>query len=529
MQNTLRLLIIEDSESDAALLMRSLEKGGYAVTAERVENAEQLKTALENGQWDLIISDYQLPGFDAPTALSLFSTMGIDIPFIVVSGAIGEETAVSIMKSGAQDYLMKNNLAKLPSVVKRELAEAHNRRELKQAEESLRINEQRWKFAIEASNDGMWDWNVQTNEMYLSPRWKEMLGFDDEEVPNHYDEWVKRVHSDDLAWATDKIQKHLRHETPLYIVELRLQCKDGSYKWILARGKVLVRDHDGTPLRMVGTHTDISERKKAEQEIHDLNHDLERRVQERTARLMELDKEKNEFLGIVAHDLKNPLAGIRINAEIIELFFAQNEKALKHTFGIITSVDEMTELINLLLDGHRLDSEAFSLRLGSVPLSILPEIIERYQPRAATKNITLDYKPPQSPLSVIADDSAFRQVLDNLISNAVKYSPPGKRVWIHAEEHAVETVVEENPTPLVHKTVRLSVKDEGPGLSNEDKARLFGKFARLSAKPTGGESSTGLGLSIVKKLVEMQQGHVWCESELGKGATFLVELPSDDT
>lgn len=526
MEISLRLLLIEDSESDAALLLRHLEKGGYTVTVERVETAEQLDSALQQQDWDIIISDYQLPGFDAPSALALFAVHGADIPFIVVSGTIGEETAVSIMKAGAQDYLMKNNLAKLPSVIKRELAEARHRRELKKAEEQLRINEQRWKFAIEGSNDGMWDWNVRTNDMYLSPRWKEMLGFGDDEIPNHYDEWKKRVHPEDIAEATERIQKHFRHEISLYIIELRLLCKDGTYKWVLARGKVLAWDSDDAPLRMVGTHTDISERKQAEQEIRALNNDLERRVHERTARLMELDKEKNELLGIVAHDLRNPLTGIRSHAEIIELFFAKDEKILKHAVGIVASVDEMTELINLLLDGHRIESGAFALDPSKISLGILPDFVERYHARATAKNIVIDYESPRHELFVLADESALSQILDNLISNAVKYSPIGKRIRIYLQEGLRENSAEGTNIEEIRKVVRIAIQDEGPGLSEEDKKRLFGKFARLSAKPTGGESSTGLGLSIVKKLVEMQAGRVWCESEAGQGATFLVEFPS---
>ncbi len=526
METPLRLLLIEDSESDAFLVIRHLEKGGYAVMPERIETAEQLESALQEQGWDIIISDYQLPGFDAPAALALFTAKGADIPFIVVSGTIGEETAVSIMKAGAQDYLMKNNLAKLPSVVKRELAEARHRKELKEAEEQLRLNEQRWKFAIEGSNDGMWDWNVQTNAMYLSPRWKEMLGFDDDEIPNHYGEWYNRVHPDDIEKMMEKIQNHFRHEVALYRIELRVLCKDGSYKWFLARGKVLVWDSEGKPLRMVGTHADITERKQAEEEIRALNNDLERRVRERTARLMELDKEKNELLGIVAHDLRNPLAGIRIHAEIIELFFATNEKILKHAIGIMASVDEMTELINLLLDGHRIESGAFVPHLSRISLSILPHFIERYHARAAAKNIVIDYEPPPHELFVLSDESALSQILDNLISNAVKYSPFGKRIRIYLQEGLHEDSSEGTNTMEKRKIVHFAIQDEGPGLSEGDKARLFGKFVRLSARPTGGESSTGLGLSIVKKLVEMQRGRVWCESELGKGATFFVEFPS---
>jgi signal transduction histidine kinase len=131
----------------------------------------------------------------------------------------------------------------------------------------------------------------------------------------------------------------------------------------------------------------------------------------------------------------------------------------------------------------------------------------------------VQYLPMQddSMLIVLADKQAFWQVLDNFISNAVKYSPRGKNVWVRTLSRRDESG---------NLVGRLEVQDEGPGISESDMKKLFGKFARLSARPTGGEHSTGLGLSIVKKMVEAMNGKVWCESELGKGATFIVELPS---
>ncbi|TAN44107.1 MAG: PAS domain S-box protein [Nitrospirae bacterium] len=131
---------------------------------------------------------------------------------------------------------------------------------------ALRDSEERWAFALEGSGDGVWDWNLQTNEVFFSRRWKEMLGFEDHEIPNHIDSWDKRVHPDDLVWVTEEIWKCFRGETSVYITEHRVLCKDGTYKWILDRGKIVSYTQDGKPLRMVGTHSDISERKRSEAE-----------------------------------------------------------------------------------------------------------------------------------------------------------------------------------------------------------------------------------------------------------------------
>ncbi|WP_445304576.1 PAS domain S-box protein [Microcoleus sp. S13C4] len=135
-----------------------------------------------------------------------------------------------------------------------------------QSEVALQASEERWQLALRGSNDGVWDWNVNTNEVFFSARWKEMLGYQEHEIPNHFDEWTKRVHPDDIEWVMQAIQDHFQRKTPFYITEHQVLCKDGSYKWILARGQAL-SDAAGRVVRMTGSHSDITNRKKLEQEI----------------------------------------------------------------------------------------------------------------------------------------------------------------------------------------------------------------------------------------------------------------------
>jgi signal transduction histidine kinase len=150
-----------------------------------------------------------------------------------------------------------------------------------------------------------------------------------------------------------------------------------------------------------------------------------------------------------------------------------------------------------------------------------------YQQRAADKNITLLLDAPTA-MFALADERRLHQVLDNLVSNAVKYSPAGRQVVVRLTDYAHREInVSNTATPSLQEpnTIRIAVHDQGPGLTEEDKTKLFGKFVRLSAQPTDGEHSSGLGLSIVKRMVEAMNGKVWCESEAGKGASFIVELP----
>jgi signal transduction histidine kinase/uncharacterized protein HemY len=243
-------------------------------------------------------------------------------------------------------------------------------------------------------------------------------------------------------------------------------------------------------------------------------------LQEKNALLERLDNEKNEFLGIVAHDLKNPLASMLITASSVRKYVHKMSPAdvAKQMGNLEAVVQRMTGIITNLLDINVIESGALKMNIAPFSISdVTAELVADYEQRAAAKNIRLHYEAPsetEGGLIAMADNTLTREVLDNLISNAIKYSPSGTNTRVRVQKIG-ET----------YTKARIEVQDEGPGLSDEDKAKLFGKFARLSARPTGGEHSTGLGLSIVKKMVEAMNGRVWCESELGKGATFIVELP----
>jgi signal transduction histidine kinase len=247
--------------------------------------------------------------------------------------------------------------------------------------------------------------------------------------------------------------------------------------------------------------------------------DMNLMLESKNTELVELNNEKNEFLGIVAHDLKNPLNGIRNLADMM-LTYDDMSAEQKQEFleSIVRSSERMFELIRNLLDVNAIERGGVTMTPIAMNIGAVAQFIAAdYRTRAEQKSITLHVHLEGTGQGV-ADEAAVQQVLENLISNAVKYSPQGKNVWVDVRPSIDTTTGAE--------FVRVTVRDEGPGLSAEDMQKLFGKFARLSAQPTGGEHSTGLGLSIVKKMVEAMNGRVWCESELGKGATFIVEFPT---
>jgi len=250
-------------------------------------------------------------------------------------------------------------------------------------------------------------------------------------------------------------------------------------------------------------------------------------LQHQNEQLLLLDRERNELMGIAAHDLKNPLNYIRNMADMLMGFGNEMSDTDKTTFlrQIVLSSERMFEIIRNLLDVNAIERGGVTFSpIRFVLNTAVEQACNDYRSRAEEKSIVVHLDAAES-VEVYADKHAVEQVLDNLISNAVKYSPHGKNVYVRCSVQR-RAFRDDTGNTLAVKTALVTIQDEGPGLTDDDKEKLFGKFARLSAQPTGGEHSTGLGLSIVKKLVEGVNGKVWCESEFGKGATFFVELPS---
>jgi two-component system sensor histidine kinase/response regulator len=235
-------------------------------------------------------------------------------------------------------------------------------------------------------------------------------------------------------------------------------------------------------------------------------------LREFSARLQGLNNEKNEFMSIAAHDLRSPLSNIYSSAKIILSEPEMSRTEVEEFLVMITSTSEhLMKLVQDLLDFNAIDQGRVKMDLLPCNLTEVAEsIVGNYRAKAAAKQQNLRFEWSSREVMVLAEESRLIQCLDNLISNAVKYTPHGKNICVR--------VLDDPIAP------RFEVQDEGPGLTDEDKLRLFGRFARLSAQPTGGEPSSGLGLSIVKKIIEAQKGRVGCESILGTGSTFYVTL-----
>jgi PAS domain S-box-containing protein len=295
MSEPLRVLQVEDSESDAALILRLLKNGGYDVRGERVEDPNEMWAALKSQTWDVIISDHRMGQFDAPGALRILHETGQDIPFIIVSGSIGEELAVRMMKSGAHDYLLKNNLARLVPAVDREIREARARRDRRQAEKDLRDSEERLALAIEATQLGTFDFSPETGRLVCSDLTRRHFGLPpDAEVSP--DTFRRGLHPDDREQADQMVKRLLQPgSNGQYAAEYRtIGIEDGVERWISSWGRVFF-DPLGRPVRFVGVTLDVTERKRLEEQFQRAQLRLRQIVVSSPAVLFTLAIEGNEI------------------------------------------------------------------------------------------------------------------------------------------------------------------------------------------------------------------------------------------
>jgi PAS domain S-box-containing protein/putative nucleotidyltransferase with HDIG domain len=260
---SLRLLLVEDSEADAELLLRELRRAGYELALERVETAAAMSAALHTAEWDLIIADYSLPQFSAPAALSLVHEYGLDLPFLIVSGSIGEDTAVAAMKAGAHDFIVKGKLARLIPAIERELREASERQARRQAEQALHEREQRFRSLIENASDLIAVLDAQGTIRYESPSVERLLGYRPEELIGK--RLATYVHPDDMSIVDGFMAEAEQQPRIPTAAEFRIRHRDGSWRVLSTMGNNLTDDPGVRGIVM--NARDVTERKRAEEQI----------------------------------------------------------------------------------------------------------------------------------------------------------------------------------------------------------------------------------------------------------------------
>ena len=371
----------------------------------------------------------------------------------------------------------------------------------KRAEQALRDNSELWKRALESTGDGVWDWNVANGVEVFSPQCKALYGYADDELPNRPEALDSLTHPEDVERMRRAREDHFAGRTPVYVNEHRVLCKDGQWKWILSRGIAISRDAAGWPLRLVGTHTDITGAKQAE---------ALRLERDRAAAA---DQAKSHFLSRVSHELRTPLNAILGFAQLLELDAGASERQRAWIGHVLVSGRHLLALMDDILDISSVQTGELPMTLESLPLR--PVVEETWAMLAGAAQeagiAVIDEVPPGNALVVRADRRRLKQIVSNLLSNAIKYNRPGG--WVRLRAHAAGEQVE------------LAVTDSGPGLDAAQRARLFQPFERLGAQH-GPVAGSGLGLALSRQLIDTLGGTIEVDSTPGEGSTFRVRLPS---
>ncbi len=449
---------------------------------------------------------------------------------------------------------------------------------LQQEHDKLNESEERWKFALEGAGDGMWDWNPQTDKAVFSKRWKEILGYAENEFSDTGAAWIEHLHPDDKDRVLTVVQEYFASDRPLYAVEFRMRCKDGSWKWIMSRGKLISRDGDGNPLRLIGTHTDISERKRAQNDILRLNASLEERVQERTEELQSQQEElrqsneelaeknqlladqklqvehknrqieaaqltlqekaeqltltsqyKSEFLSSMSHELRTPLNSLLILSQLLAENPERNlsERQVEYAQTIQGAGQDLLALISDILDLSKIESGNVTLELDDVSLANISEQLERsFRHVAESRGLGFGVElAPSLPPSLHTDAQRLQQVLKNLLSNAFKFTSKGQ-VSVRIAPVESGWSVDHAGLNRAQAVIGFYVTDSGIGLEADKQQIIFEAFQQAdtgTAKKYGG---TGLGLSISRELAWLLGGELHLvASEPGQGSTFALYLP----
>jgi PAS domain S-box-containing protein len=541
-KNQIQVLILEDNASDFELMKRELRGMGLDYKVVWAHDRDSFLSALDKFTPDLILLDYSLPGFDGLRALAFTRQRFPNMPAIIVSGAIGEEVAIETLKSGATDYVLKQHLSRLGPVIHRALHEAEQLSERKKMEDELRRHSELLDLApvLILDMDGRITlWNTGAEEMYG---------------------WNAEVTLGSISHDL------LKTEFPVPLKEILTELmRSGHWRGELSHTKrdlsrisvsshwILHRDGQGKPIAILEVNNDITDRKRAEEELRRARDELERRVHERTAELSEakeslevINKElqmeisehertemdliaakeaaeaaaeaKAAFLANMSHELRTPLnAVIGYSSLLLDDNITSEQR--ENIESIKNGGEALLAIISDILEFSRAEKEKVSLE--NQPLSIkhcIEESLGMVSVQALEKGLnlthTINYDTPDT---IIGDPGRIRQILVNLLGNAVKFTDIGD-VSVSVSSRVIEGNL---------RRILFEIKDTGIGMPQDKMNRLFEPFTQMEYVISRKRDGAGLGLAICKKHVELMGGEIWAESEEGKGSVFGFTIEAE--
>jgi len=491
-----RVLLLDESESDALLIERALRKGQLDPEIVRLHSERQLIDSLERQPWDVVLSEYSLQTVCALGALLLVRQLAPHLPFIIVSGAVGEDAAAAAVKAGADDFVLKDQLPRLPAAIRRGIREAETRRAWNRAERELQEREALFRSIIENVGDLIFVCDDDGTIRYESPSVQRLLGQPalDVNERNIFD----RLHPDDVESFRKALSQRTRKDQPSR--EFRLLHEDGEWSIVEA----IITDLKGDPevSGFICNARDITARKRAEIERHRAN------------RLESI----GSVAGGIAHDLNNLLTPIVITAEMLESPLPDRERQTLIE-GLTSSANRASEVVRRLLSFARgIAPGRAKIETGEL-FQELERLLSFGFPRTIRRQVRLE----EDIWPICGDFTQIMQVLMNLCVNARDVMPDGGLLRLEAENVYLSPFdtryYNVTPGPYVH----IRVTDTGSGIPSKIRDRIFDPFFTTKE----GERGTGLGLSTSREIIDSHGGVMRVYSEMGRGSRFSIYLPAE--
>jgi len=489
MGTPLHVLLVEDSEDDARLIERELALGGYSLRVRRVDSPGSMNAALRDQTWDLVLADWSLPRFSALFALEMLRCKGLDLPFIIVSGVIGEDDAVTSMKLGVHDYVMKSNLGRLMTAIQRELREADDRRARKRAEAALADGEERLRFVARATNDAIWDWDMTTQAFWWGQGIQTLFGYRFHEVQPGVESWYSRLHPEEKERVLETRYASINGAKDTWSDQYRFRRADGSYAYVLDRGYVL-RNKEGRAVRSVGALIDLTEQKRAEAEIR-AAYD---RLRSLTLRLEQTKEQERKRIARELHDeFGQLLTGLKLDLTSLAKQLAKNASTSNPEWT--GKLQSMVALVD--------DSIHFVRKVAS---SLRPSLLDDLGLAAALQWQAREFEARAGiPCETVLSPDLIERVLDPDLSTALFRIAQEllTNVMRHAHATRVRLVLREESGGFF-----LEVSDNGRGITMQEHV-----------------NPTTLGLRGIQERVSLFDGTLHIEGSPEQGTTVRAWIP----
>ncbi|MFA6126919.1 MAG: ATP-binding protein [Bacteroidales bacterium] len=504
-QKALKFLFIEDVPADMELALHHLRMSGLLIVSERVEDKESLIKALDEFKPDLVISDYSMPTFDGMQALGICLEKNPNLPFIILTGSIDEQTAVSCLKAGAADYVIKEHIIRLPFAVNDALLLANSRKAQKDSELAFILNDQLLlrersllRTVIDNLPDRIFFKDIHSRFVIANEGVAKHIGIASSDgligksdfdfyPPEHAEEYFRLE------------QELLNSDCPLINHEEPSRDAAGNFGWTLT-SKIPVKDANGSILGLVGISRDITALKKSNEELMKAKNMAE-----------QSNQLKDAFIANISHEIRTPLNSILGFSDLIkESFAAYSTAETDNFFDIIDqSSRRLMRTVDMILSMSRLQIGEISVNPQPLDIeSLISKLVGQYSLAAKKKSLDLIFRSSCHGGTIISDDYCVTHAVSNLIDNAIKYTK-------HGQVHVTLSM-----TPK--KEFMLEVADTGIGISDEYKGHLFNPFSQEEPGISRPYEGIGLGLSLTKKLLDNIGATIQVESRQGIGSKFFI-------